>query len=80
MRFSAGAAEAPAAAANRMRIVRFFLKLLIEKVEKLRIPKKALTIHIDKNSLHCTRGCARAERGSGRHELNWQTGFASFCV
>jgi hypothetical protein len=78
MRLNGGAAEAPAAAANRMRIVRIFPKLLIER-KKLRIPKTGLLLRIYKNSLHCARGCMRAEHGSGG-ELNCQTCFASFCV
>lgn len=77
MWLSVGIAEAPAAAANRMRIVRFFPKLLIEKVDELRIPKTVLMLRIDKNSLRCTRGRARAGHGPGT-ELNWQAGLRRF--
>ena len=68
MLLSEGAAEATAADAKRMRIVRFFPKLL-GKEEELRIQKTGLLLRIYKNSLHCARECARAEHCSGT-ELN----------
>ena len=79
MPLSAGAAEAPAAAANRMKIVRFFPKLLIEKEEELRIQKTGLLLRIYENSLHCARECVRAEHRSGT-ELNCQICSGSFSI
>ena len=77
MRLNAGAAEAPAATANRMRIVKFFPKLLIEK-EELRIQKTGLLLCIYKNIPSSrARVCMRAEHRSGT-ELNWQTVLCRF--